>query len=119
NVLTLSSSATDRLFLRMTVTSGDLYPSLVLTNAAAGHSIGPVLEFIDFPIFVTAGESYDLRIPSQIGGGVGFGSGSYKIYFQSVSNPVDATTLEYGDSLQAEITEPGEIDSYLIDGVTG
>src|SRR5262249_39565174 len=114
-----SGPAQDRIVARLTVLSGNLQPSFQLSSpghggGGGGHGIGPVFENRD--LIVVANVPYNLAIDEAVGP---YGSGSYRMYFQSLRNPQGAVAIGYGQTLPANLADAGQIDTWVFEGQTG
>jgi hypothetical protein len=109
----------DTVVVRMTVVSGNLQPSFDINSPGHGgggfaQGIGPVTEI--FGMFTVASVTYNVQIDATIGP---YGSGTYRLYFQSFHDPQGATPIAYGQTLPGNLAEPGQLDTWIFQGEAG
>lgn len=106
-----TADATDRVVMRMLRTGGDLVLEAKLAGVdgnCAFFGIGPV--GTNYNCAVTASTAYEVTVPTAVGPGKG--SGSYQLFFQSLSTPAGAQTIIPGQTLTGSISQPAELDTF-------
>jgi hypothetical protein len=114
-----SGPVLDTVVVRMTVVSGNLQPSFDINSPGHGggglsQGIGPVTEI--FGMFTVPSATYNVQIGATIGP---YGSGTYRLYFQSFHDPQGATPIAYGQTLPGNLAEPGQLDTWIFQGEAG
>jgi YD repeat-containing protein len=114
---TFTASAGDKVTLRTVVTSGGMNPYLELydsTGARIAYNYTSSGNSTAIDATLTTGGTYTV-VASDYNNDE---TGDYRLFFQRVNNPCGATALSMGQILFGSITPIGEIDTYLLQGVS-
>ena len=107
----------DTITIRMTTTSGGLGPALELYDGS-----GTLISSSSYPFAGTITLTTTLDSPGPytlLAGDSGNNdTGGYSLFLQRLSNPCGASTLRLDQTIPGEISPVGELDSYVLQGVT-
>jgi hypothetical protein len=122
DIYTFSASAGDKVRVRMSQSSGTLYPGIkinkpdgtMLCQADNMYSV----EIASCPL--PNDGTYSLLAfdgPGHVGGGTS--TGDYYLFLQRLNNPGNTVPFTFGQTLPGSITTPAEIDTYTFSATAG
>ncbi|MBI5935668.1 MAG: DNRLRE domain-containing protein [Chloroflexi bacterium] len=109
---TFAASASDKIFVRVSKSSGALYPEIRVYNPT-GLQLCQDWDYTTSEIAsctLTANGVYSILV----GDYGGTKTGDYYIYLQRLNNPGNATSIGFGQTLYGSIITPAEMDAYKV-----
>jgi hypothetical protein len=114
---TFSGNAGDGIDIRLTKTSGTLWPRLTLYGSN-GKEIKRSFDSTSTEILyvLTAPGAYKILVDNGLGGTY---TGDYSLFVQNINNPKNTKSVEFDTSATGSINTPGSINTYSFTGSKG
>ena len=114
---TFTGSTGDGIDIRITRTSGSLWPGITLFGPS-GKEIKRAYDSSKTEILYTLTESGTYKILVDNGISTTY-TGDYSIFVQNVNNPKNAKPVDFGNTAMGSLDIPGSIDTYSFTGGQG
>lgn len=116
DVYSFTASAGDRVYVRMTTSSGTVWPYVQIFKPDNTSVCGAVNvtnhQTVSTSCTLPVDGTYTVRSSDYNG----VGTGDYYLYLQRTNNPGVPVSIDYGDTLAGSILTPAQYDTYTFSG---